>query len=45
MQVFFLTILLCDRALRDDDRCNSKYGSYWAQYRKLVPYKMVPGIY
>ncbi|KAF2309209.1 hypothetical protein GH714_001181 [Hevea brasiliensis] len=27
--VIFLTILLFDRAKRDDDRCRSKYGKYW----------------
>ncbi|KAJ8431741.1 hypothetical protein Cgig2_028958 [Carnegiea gigantea] len=30
--VIFLTILLFDRAKRDDDRCRSKYGKYWKLY-------------
>jgi len=40
----FLTILLTDRAFRDDDRCKSKYGEYWTEYCRQVPYKIVPGI-
>ncbi|XWS11624.1 hypothetical protein CRYUN_Cryun37aG0014600 [Craigia yunnanensis] len=43
--VVFLTILLFDRAKRDDDRCRSKYGKYWKLYCKKVPYKIIPGIY
>jgi 7-dehydrocholesterol reductase len=43
--VCFLAILLCDRAFRDDIRCAKKYGEYWKQYCKLVPYKIVPCIY
>lgn len=42
--VIFLTILLVDRAFRDDDRCRRKYGAYWETYCKEVPYKIVPGI-
>ncbi|EIE25799.1 sterol delta-7 reductase DWF5 [Coccomyxa subellipsoidea C-169] len=43
--VFFLTLLLTDRAFRDDVRCSSKYGAYWQQYTKAVPYKMIPYIF
>ena len=43
--VIFLTLLLTDRAFRDDSRCQSKYGKYWAQYCKSVPYKMVPYVF
>ncbi|WP_131794756.1 7-dehydrocholesterol reductase [Fluoribacter gormanii] len=38
----FLTILLFDRAFRDDKRCSSKYGHDWKKYCELVPYKIVP---
>ena len=40
--VSFLTVLLIDRAFRDDERCQKKYGSYWQQYCQLVPYKIIP---
>jgi 7-dehydrocholesterol reductase len=42
--VLYLTILLTDRAFRDDDRCRSKYGKYWDQYCDEVPYKIVPRV-
>jgi 7-dehydrocholesterol reductase len=41
----FLAILLVDRANRDDKRCRAKYGSAWAQYCELVPYKIVPRVF
>ena len=40
----FLTILLLDRAFRDDARCADKYGRSWEEYKKLVPYKIIPGV-
>lgn len=40
--ICFLTILLVDRAFRDDKRCLEKYGQYWHKYCELVPYKIVP---
>jgi 7-dehydrocholesterol reductase len=41
----FLTILLFDRAKRDDEKCSKKYGEYYVEYKKLVPYKIIPGIF
>lgn len=40
--VIFLTILLVQRAFRDDNRCAHKYGDGWSQYCKIVPYKIIP---
>ena len=40
----FLTVLLTHRAFRDEAKCSKKYGTYWAEYRKLVPYKIIPGV-
>lgn len=45
LYVIFLTILLVDRSLRDDTRCSLKYGKYWKQYCKLVPYRIIPGLF
>jgi 7-dehydrocholesterol reductase len=42
--VIFLTILLTDRAFRDDNRCAKKYGKDWEAYCEKVPYKILPGI-
>lgn len=41
----FLTTLLVHRAIRDEEKCSKKYGRYWTEYCKLVPYKIVPGIF
>jgi 7-dehydrocholesterol reductase len=43
--VIFLTLLLLDRAQRDDKRCAKKYGTGWDKYCKVVPYKILPKIY
>lgn len=40
--VCYLTILLVDRAYRDDRRCAKKYGQDWNKYCELVPYKIIP---
>jgi len=42
--VIFLTALLTDRALRDDNRCAIKYGQDWKKYCALVRYRILPGI-
>ena len=42
--VIYLTILLTDRAFRDDSRCRAKYGKNWDDYCTTVPYKIVPGL-
>lgn len=41
----FLGILLTHRAVRDDQRCARKYGEAWAEYRRRVPWKMLPGVF
>ena len=43
--VFYLCLLLADRASRDDARCSAKYGQYWEKYKKLVPNKIIPYLY
>lgn len=43
--VCFLTILLFDRAHRDDLRCHAKYKDGWLEHRKKVPYKIIPYLY
>lgn len=40
--VIFLTILLGNRAYRDDTRCLHKYGNDWKKYCEKVPYKIIP---
>lgn len=40
--VIFLTILLLERAFRDDRRCAMKYQEDWKLYCRQVPYKIIP---
>ena len=40
----FLTVLLLDRAYRDDARCAEKYGKSWEEYKRLVPWRIIPGV-
>ncbi|KAI3388492.1 hypothetical protein SNEBB_002832 [Seison nebaliae] len=41
----FLFVLLMHRAHRDDQKCFAKYGKYWEEYRKVVPYRVIPFVY
>lgn len=43
--VLFLTILLMDRAFRDDMRCHKKYGVDWEKHCELVPHKIFPKVF
>lgn len=42
---FFLNLLLIHRSTRDDEKCSIKYGRYWKEYCKRVPYNMLPGVF
>jgi delta14-sterol reductase len=41
----YYVVLLVPRQLDDDRRCADKYGALWVQYRRAVPYRIVPWIY
>ena len=41
---FYLTLLLVDRAFRDDRRCRNKYAKYWDEYCGKVPYLILPKV-
>jgi 7-dehydrocholesterol reductase len=41
----FLSILLVHRCLRDEDRCQKKYGHHWKEYCSRVPYRLIPKIW
>ncbi|KAL1923259.1 uncharacterized protein VTP21DRAFT_9635 [Calcarisporiella thermophila] len=43
--IIYMTVLLLHRTKRDDTRCRGKYGKFWEEYCKLVPYKLIPYIY
>jgi len=41
----YYLVLLVPRQLDDDRRCAQKYGALWDEYRRAVPYRIVPWIY
>lgn len=43
--VLYFAILLIHRETRDEAKCVRKYGKDWERYTKVVPYKIVPGVY
>lgn len=43
--VIFLTCLLVHRTFRDEEKCAKKYGRYWPEYCRQVPYRMIPYIF
>lgn len=43
--IIYMIILLLTRINRDHDRCMGKYGKYWEQYCKEVPYALIPYVY
>lgn len=43
--VIYFGTLLIHRQIRDDAKCSEKYGEQWEEYKRQVPYKIVPFIY
>ncbi len=41
----YYLVLLIPRQLDDDRRCAEKYGPLWDEYKKRVPYRIVPFVY
>jgi zinc transporter ZupT len=41
----YYVALLVPRQLDDDKRCAHKYGPLWEEYRRKVPYRIVPWLY
>jgi 7-dehydrocholesterol reductase len=41
----YLTILLVDRTWRIDEKCLAKYGKFYEDYMKLVPRRLIPGLW
>lgn len=40
----YFAILLIHRSIRDDGMCMEKYGDDWNEYKRLVPYRFIPGV-
>ncbi|KAH8815727.1 Delta(14)-sterol reductase-like protein [Xylogone sp. PMI_703] len=43
--VIYFGTLLVHREMRDEEKCIRKYGEDWEKYRKIVRYRIIPGIY
>lgn len=41
----YYVALLFPRQMADDKLCAAKYGALWEQYKKKVPYRIIPFIY
>ena len=41
----YYVALLVPRQIDDDRRCAAKYGALWDEYRRRVPYRIIPFIY
>ncbi|THU98299.1 ERG4/ERG24 ergosterol biosynthesis protein [Dendrothele bispora CBS 962.96] len=43
--LFYFSILLIHRQIRDDEHCAKKYGDDWEKYKRMVPYRIFPYVY
>ncbi|KAK1982382.1 ergosterol biosynthesis ERG4/ERG24 [Colletotrichum cereale] len=43
--IVYFAVLLVHRDRRDDEKCSRKYGEDWEKYKKIVRWRIVPGIY
>jgi len=41
----YYVLLLFTRQYDDDRRCKAKYGTLWIEYKKRVPWRIIPGIW
>lgn len=41
----YFAVLLVHRERRDDHACHKKYGAAWDEYRRRVPWRIVPWVY
>jgi delta14-sterol reductase len=43
--VIYFAVLLIHRERRDDAECLAKYGDDWREYRRRVPFRIIPYVY
>ena len=43
--IVYFAILLIHREMRDEEKCMRKYGKDWEEYKKKVPWRLIPYIY
>ena len=43
--LLYFAVLLIHREMRDEEKCLRKYGESWEEYRKKVPWRILPYVY
>ncbi|KAJ6005555.1 Delta(14)-sterol reductase [Penicillium sp. IBT 35674x] len=43
--MLYFAVLLIHREMRDEEKCERKYGADWTRYTSLVRSRIIPGIY
>ncbi|KAJ0304825.1 hypothetical protein COL5a_004315 [Colletotrichum fioriniae] len=43
--IVYFAVLLIHRDRRDDEKCSRKYGEDWEKYKKIVRWRILPGVY
>ena len=43
--MLYFAVLLVHRERRDDAKCSKKYGKAWEEYKKKVPWRIIPYVY
>lgn len=43
--VVYFAVLLIHREMRDEEKCMRKYGRDWDEYKRRVPWRILPGVY
>lgn len=43
--ILYFGVLLVHREMRDEEKCQKKYGKDWERYCKRVRWRIIPGIY
>jgi delta14-sterol reductase len=41
----YFAVLLVHREMRDSEKCSHKYGQAWEEYKRAVPWRIIPGVY
>lgn len=42
--IYFASLLI-HRQMRDEAKCSAKYGDAWVEFKRRVPYKIIPYVY
>ena len=43
--LLYFGVLLVHREMRDEEKCAKKYGKDWEEYKRRVPYRILPYVY